>query len=136
MTFTILGLDHVVLRASDMAGMERFYCDLLGCTVERRQEDFGLVQLRAGRTLVDLLDVARPAGRAGGAAPGKGGHNMDHFCLRIEPFDGPALRAYFAARGVEASEVLPRYGADGQGPSIYITDPAGNSVELKGPPSA
>jgi catechol 2,3-dioxygenase-like lactoylglutathione lyase family enzyme len=136
MTFTILGLDHVVLRASDMAGLERFYCDVLGCTVERREEDFGLVQLRAGRTLVDLLDVARPAGRAGGPPPGKDRHNMDHFCLRIEPFDWPALRAYFAARGIPASEVLQRYGADGEGPSIYITDPAGNSVELKGPPSA
>ena len=136
MIFTIKGLDHVVLRASDMAGMERFYCEVLGCSVERREPAFGLVQLRAGRTLVDLLDIALPAGRAGGAAPGREGRNMDHFCLRIEPFDGPALSAYFAARGVPASEVLQRYGADGEGPSIYVTDPAGNSVELKGPPSA
>lgn len=133
--FTILGLDHVVLRISDMARMERFYCDVLGCTVERRDDSFGLIQLRAGRTLVDLLDVALPAGRAGGAAAGRGGRNMDHFCLRIELFDEPALRSYFAACGVEASEVLLRFGADGNGPSIYIHDPEGNTIELKGPPS-
>ena len=135
MIFTIQGLDHIVLRASDMARMERFYCDVLGCTIERREESFGLVQLRAGRTLVDLLDIALPAGRAGGAAAGREGRNMDHFCLRIEPFDGPALRSYLAARGVAASDVLARFGAEGEGPSIYIHDPEGNSVELKGPPS-
>jgi glyoxylase I family protein len=136
MTFTILGLDHVVLRARDMAVMERFYCDVLGCSVERRQPALGLVQLRAGRTLVDLLDVAGPSGRAGGTAAGREGRNMDHFCLRIEPFDGPALTAYLAGRGVAASEVLLRFGADGQGPAIYVNDPEGNSVELKGPPVA
>ena len=136
MIFTIKGLDHVVLRASDMAGMERFYCEVLGCSVERREPAFGLVQLRAGRTLVDLLDIALPAGRAGGAAPGREGRNMDHFCLRIEPFDGPALAAWLGERGVAASEVMQRFGAEGEGPSIYIHDPEGNSVELKGPPSA
>lgn len=135
-TFTIQGLDHVVLRASNMERMERFYCDLLGCTVERRDGSFGLLQLRAGRTLIDLLDIALPPGRAGGAAAGREGRNMDHFCLRIEPFDGPALRSYFAANSVEASDVLPRFGAEGEGPSLYVHDPEGNSVELKGPPSS
>jgi len=133
--FAILGLDHIVLRVSDMQRMERFYCDVLGCTVERRGDSFGLIQLRAGRTLVDLLDVALPAGREGGAAAGREGRNMDHFCLRIEPFDGPALGSYLAARGIAASDVLPRFGAEGQGPSIYIHDPEGNAIELKGPPS-
>ena len=136
MIFTIKGLDHVVLRAGDMAGMERFYCDVLGCTVERREPAFGLVQLRAGRALVDLLDIALPAGRAGGARPGREGRNMDHFCLRIEPFDGPALIAHFRGRGIAASDVMQRFGAEGEGPSIYIHDPEGNSLELKGPASA
>ena len=136
MIFAIQALDHLVLRVSDMARMERFYCDVLGCTVERRDDSFGLIQLRAGRALVDLLDVAQPGGRDGGAAAGREGRNMDHFCLRIEPFDGPALRSYLAECGVESTDVLPRYGAEGTGPSIYIHDPEGNSVELKGPHSS
>lgn len=135
MIFAIQGLDHIVIRVSDMARMECFYCDVLGCTVERRSDSFGLIQLRAGRALVDLLDVALPGGRAGGAAAGREGRNMDHFCLRIEPFDGQALRSYFAACGVEASDVLLRFGAEGNGPSIYIHDPEGNTIELKGPHS-
>jgi glyoxylase I family protein len=132
--FGILGIDHVVLRAEHPAEMERFYVELLGCTVERRQPAIGLTQLRAGRSLVDLIQV--PEDEKWREADRKKASNMDHFCLRIEPFDGPALAAYFAARGVAASDVLPRFGAEGEGPSIYIHDPEGNSVELKGPPAA
>jgi glyoxylase I family protein len=132
--FAILGLDHVVLRARDMAGLERFYCEVIGCALERRQAAFGLVQLRAGRTLIDLVDVAGPIGREGGAPPGREGHNLEHFCLRIEPFDPAAIAAHLRSHGVEPSAVESRYGADGQGPSIYLLDPEGNRVELKGPP--
>jgi len=132
--FSILGLDHVVLRVHDVPGMTRFYCDALGCNVEKVQPALGLTQLRAGRTLIDLVDAAGSAGRQGGPAPERQGHNMDHFCLRIEPFDAPAIAAHLKAHGAEPSEVLSRYGADGQGPSIYIADPEGNTVELKGPP--
>ena len=127
-------IDHLVLRVVDIDRMLRFYCEVLGCTIERRQEVIGLVQLRAGRSIVDLVPVAGELGRVGGAAPGKEGRNLDHFCFRIDPFDEPSVRRHLEAHGVAAGPIASRYGAEGQGPSIYVTDPEGNVVELKGPP--
>ncbi len=126
MNFTIKGLDHVVLRVADLDRALRFYCEVLGCTEERRLESIGLVQLRAGASLIDLVTAD--------GAPEVAGGNMDHFCLRIEPFDEAALRAHLAAHSVEVGEVARRYGAEGHGPSLYRQDPDGNTVELKGPP--
>lgn len=128
------GLDHLVLRVVDLDAMLRFYVDALGCSVERRRDDLGLVQLRAGRSLIDLVPVDGQLGRVGGAAPGAEGRNLDHLCLRVEPFDEMAVRAHLAAHGIEAGRTERRYGAEGEGPSIYITDPEGNVVELMGPP--
>lgn len=127
-------IDHLVLRVVDLDRMLRFYCDVLGCTIERRQDAIGLVQLRAGRSLVDLVPVDGKLGSAGGAAPGREGRNLDHFCFRVEAFDAAAIRRQLEACGVEAGPVELRYGAEGEGPSIYITDPEGNMIELKGPP--
>ncbi len=132
----ILGIDHLVLRVIDLERMLDFYCGVLGCTVERRQDDAGLVQLRAGRSLLDLVPIAGKIGSAGGAAPGRQGHNVDHFCLRVEPFDAALIRRQLAAHGVEAGPLETRYGAEGEGPSLYIKDPQGNVVELKGPPDS
>ena len=134
-TFEILGLDHVVLRVTNTARLTNFYCDVLGCSVERDRPEIGLVQLRAGVSLVDLVDVEGELGRAGGAAPGKTRRNMDHLCLRIEPFDENALIAHLVSNGVAVGEIKSRFGADGYGPSLYISDPEGNVVELKGPPT-
>jgi glyoxylase I family protein len=131
---TILGIDHLVLRARDMSRMIGFYCDVLGCTVEKRQEKLGLVQLRAGRSLIDLVDVEGELGRMGGAPAGREGRNLDHFALRIDRLDEKALRAHLATHGIDMGAVKPRYGAEGDGPSVYIEDPEGNVVELKGPP--
>jgi catechol 2,3-dioxygenase-like lactoylglutathione lyase family enzyme len=130
----ILGLDHVVLRVKDAARSVRFYAGVLGMNVERVREDLGLTQLRAGHTLIDLVGVDGPLGREGGGAPDDGARNMDHFCLRVEPFDIGALTTRLIAHGVVPGEVRERYGADGYGPSMYIEDPDGNTVELKGPP--
>jgi glyoxylase I family protein len=127
-------IDHLVLRVVDIDKMLRFYCGALGCTVERRQDEIGLVQLRAGRSIVDLVPVDGKLGRVGGAAPGREGRNLDHFCLRVEPFDEPNIRRHLQAHGVEVGPVALRYGAEGDGPSIYLSDPEGNVVELKGPP--
>ena len=127
-------IDHIVLRVVDLQRMLRFYCDALGCPIERRQDELGLVQLRAGSSLIDLVPIDGKLGKMGGAAPGKEGRNMDHFCLRVEPFDADAIRAHLLAHDVDAGKVESRYGAEGEGPSIYITDPEGNVVELKGPP--
>jgi glyoxylase I family protein len=127
-------IDHLVLRVVDLDSMLRFYCDALGCAVERRQDRIGLVQLRAGRSLIDLVPIDGELGRAGGAPPGKEARNLDHFCLRVEPFDEPSIRRQLEAQGIKVGPVASRFGADGKGPSIYVTDPEGNVVELKGPP--
>ncbi|RJG27233.1 VOC family protein [Massilia cavernae] len=126
-------IDHVVLRVVNLDAMIRFYCEVLGCTIERRQDEIGLVQLRAGSALVDLVPVDGKLGREGGAAPGPEGRNVDHVCFRVEPFDEGAIRAQLAAYGVGAGPVESRYGAEGEGPSIYLKDPEGNALELKGP---
>ena len=125
-SFQILGLDHVVLRTRDPVRLERFYIDLLGCSLERRQPDFKLTQLRAGASLIDLIEVG------GSDAPAPEARNMDHFCLRVEPFDGAAIQAALAAAGVECAPPRDRFGAEGKGPSVYFHDPDGNRVELKG----
>ena len=134
--FAILGLDHVVLRVSDLGAMIGFYRAVLGCTLERARDDIGLYQLRAGDSLIDLVTVDGEIGRRGGTAPDEDGRNLEHFCLRIEPFDEAALTRHLATHGVDAGPVERRYGADGYGPSLYLSDPEGNVVELKGPPEA
>jgi glyoxylase I family protein len=134
--FRILQLDHVVLRVKNLQLMLDFYQQVLGCSLERQETDLGLYQLRAGNSLIDLVPVDQPLGQQGGKAPGPEGHNMDHLCLRIEPFEAESLRLYFQSKGVTAGPVESRYGAEGQGPSIYIQDPEGNTIELKGPPAS
>jgi glyoxylase I family protein len=129
----IRGIDHVVLRVRDVARSVDFYCGVLGCREERRLDSLGLVQLRAGASLIDLVDVTGPLGRSGGAPPGDSGRNQDHFALQLAAFDETALRAELTAAGIEAGEVGERYGAEGMGPSLYVRDPDGNVVELKGP---
>ena len=129
----ILGLDHLVLRVRDMRRMTRFYCDVLGCQLERVREELGLTHLRAGEAMIDLVAVDGELGRKGGSAAGAEGRNVDHFCLRVEPFDAAALVSHLASNGITAGEVKPRFGAEGTGPSLYLTDPEGNVVELKGP---
>jgi catechol 2,3-dioxygenase-like lactoylglutathione lyase family enzyme len=129
-------IDHIVLRVVDLARMLQFYGDVLGCREVRRQDEIGLVQLRAGSSMVDLIPIDGKLGAAGGAAPGREGRNVDHFCFRVEPFDEAAIRAHLAAHGIEAGPAASRFGAEGEGPSIYLQDPEGNTIELKGPPTA
>jgi glyoxylase I family protein len=131
--FRIRGLDHVVLRVADADRSIAFYCGVLGCTIEKRQERLGLIHLRAGETLIDLVPLDGKLGSAGGAGPGKEGRNVDHFALKVAPFDVEAIRKHLQAHGVEPGEVVPRFGSEGDGPSMYLTDPDGNGVELKGP---
>jgi len=128
-------IDHVVLRVIDLPVMQRFYCEVLGCTVERRQDEIGLLQLRAGASLIDLVSLDGKLGRLGGSAPGSEGHNMDHLCLRVEDYDETAILAHLKAHDVRIGDLGSRYGARGDGPSIYLYDPQGNMIELKGPAS-
>jgi catechol 2,3-dioxygenase-like lactoylglutathione lyase family enzyme len=132
--FEIKHIDHVVLRVTDSDAMLHFYVEVLGCTLEKVQSDIGLYQLRAGASLIDLVPVSGKLGSLGGAAPGAEGRNLDHFCLGVAPFDGEAILAHLHAHGHQAGPVESRYGAEGDGPSIYVKDPEGNVVELKGPP--
>src|ERR1700681_510490 len=127
--FAILGIDHVVLRAADPARLERFYVEVLGCGLENRQGT--LTQLRAGSALIDSVPAHEP-GPAGGTS-GSGGANLDHLCLRVDPFDPAAIARHLTAHGAACGPGASRYGAEGQGPSVYLTDPEGNGVELKGP---
>ncbi len=129
------GLDHVVLRTGQLREMIRFYEYMVGCSVERTVDTLGLYQLRAGASLIDLVDADGELGKRGGPPPGEKGRNMDHFCLRIDPWDEAAIRKHLEEHGVEAPETADRYGADGTGPSIYVRDPDGNTVEFKGPPN-
>jgi glyoxylase I family protein len=129
----VAGIDHVVLRVSDLERMLRFYSDVLGIRLEKSQESMGLWQLRAGDALIDMVTVDGPLGRAGGAGPAREGRNVDHICLRVRPWDGPAILEHLSRHKIEA-EIVNRYGAEGDGPSIYLTDPEGNALELKGVP--
>ena len=128
-----LGLDHVVLRISDLNRSLVFYRDILGCVVDRRREGLGLYHLRAGAAQIDLVTLRGELGKKGGGPPIAEGPNMDHFCLRLETFDGPELIDYLRGHGLDPSEIAQRYGAEGDGPSLYVRDPDGNTVELKGP---
>ncbi|MGF6816039.1 glyoxylase I family protein [Paraburkholderia atlantica] len=135
MKIHIREIDHVVIRATHVESLARFYCDVLGCSVEKEQRELGLTQLRAGRSLIDLLQVGAKLDRAENGEAGTG-RNMDHLCLRVESFDADALKAHLSAHGARLGEQGVRYGADGFGPSLYLFDPEGNMVELKGPPEA
>jgi glyoxylase I family protein len=134
--FRIKQIDHLVLRVIDVEAMMGFYIDVLGCALEKIQQGIGLYQLRAGTSLIDLVPVDGQLGKMGGAAPAAEGRNLDHLCLSIEPFDADAILQYLNGKGYTAGPVESRYGAEGQGPSIYVRDPEGNVVELKGPPWA
>ena len=131
----VQNIDHVVLRIVDLDEVARFYIDVLGARWEKKQEPIGLYQLRLGTSLLDLVPVDSKLGRMGGAAPGKDGRNVDHICFRVLPWDGDAVLAHLKSHGIEA-QIVSRYGADGDGPSVYLTDPEGNNLELKGPPWA
>ena len=129
----IRNIDHVVFRVAELEPALEFYCRVLGCRVDRRRDDLGMVHLRAGSAMIDLVDVNGKIGRRLGAPPGEEGRNVDHVSLRLESFDESGIRAHLEAHGVAPGDVKTLYGAEGDGPAMYIQDPDGNTVELKGP---
>ncbi|HEX5263067.1 MAG TPA: VOC family protein [Phenylobacterium sp.] len=128
------GFDHIVLRVRDKAAMLAFYQGVLGLALDRDRPELGLTHIRAGRQMIDLVTLDGPLGKMGGAGPGPEARNLDHFALQVRPFDEAAIRAHLATHGVAVVEEGQRYGADGVGFSLYVRDPEGNTVELKGPP--
>lgn len=127
-----LAIDHIVIRTANLTAMKQFYCDAVGCELERETDpEFGLTQLRAGSALIDLVAVESELGRAGGEAPKRSGNNMDHFCLQIAPMSQSDLVEVLKANGISADDFQTRNGAEGFGPSIYIHDPDGNQIELR-----
>ena len=128
-------IDHVVIRCADLDRMVRFYSAALGCPVKKEQREIGLVQMRAGRSLIDLLAAGAKIDRPESGTPGTG-CNMDHLCVRVEPFDAAALKAHLIEHGARIGDEANRYGAEGYGLSLYCFDPEGNMIELKGPPDA
>ena len=128
----VAGIDHIVLRTNNLQAMLNFYSGILGCEVEREtSSEMGLTQLRAGNALIDLVAVDSQLGRMGGGAPTETENNVDHFCLQLKPITEEDLRHYLQAKGIEVGEFGDRYGAEGQGRSVYIKDPEGNTVELR-----
>lgn len=127
----IKGLDHIVLRAHSLDNMLYFYRDLLGCQIERSLPQLGLTQLRAGEALIDIVTVDSELGQLGGAPPTQDGRNVDHFCLQIDPIEEEVLIAILEQSNITHSGFTERYGAQGFGRSIYLSDPEGNIVELK-----
>ena len=131
--FEISQIDHVVIRVRDIQSMLRFYLDVVGCTVEREIDRLGLYQLRAGASLIDLVDAHGEIGKQGGDPPKPAGGNMDHLCVRVDPWDAKAIQNYLKDAGANPGDVEQRNGAEGEGPSIYFDDPEGNTIEFKGP---
>ncbi len=133
MPIQIVDIDHIVLLVEDVDHAISFYCDALGCTMDRERADIGLYHLRAGSAFIDLVDINGKLGRERVGPGGAKGRNVDHFALSMAEFNEKEIRAHLASHGIDAGEVVERYGSKGSGPSIYIIDPDGNTVELKGP---
>lgn len=126
--FSLLRLDHLVLRTTDVPRLVAFY-RMLGCNEVRRIEALNMTQLRAGSSMLDIVGADD--------SPQDGpGRNLDHFAIRVEPFDLEGILAFCRARGIDATPMERLLGADGYGPAVYLRDPDGNRVELKGPPVA
>ena len=128
----IAAIDHIVLRTDKLDAMLDFYCNVLGCTVEREtSKELGLTQLRAGAALIDLVTIDGKLGQLGGGAPTLKDNNLDHVCLQLKPISEDSILEHLKAHGIPVGEFDERYGAQGFGLSLYIQDPQGNTVELR-----
>lgn len=130
--FEVAGIDHVVLRTDKLDKMLAFYCETLGCEIERETSaDMGLTQLRAGNALIDLVTTDSKLGKLGGGPPSQTENNMDHFCLQLKPISEQEISDYLNRHGFPKCVFADRRGAQGVGRSVYIKDPEGNTVELR-----
>jgi catechol 2,3-dioxygenase-like lactoylglutathione lyase family enzyme len=118
----VTDLDHIVVNVADVERALAFYCDELGLAPVRVEEwrrhevPFPSARVNAS-TIIDLLPFPRT------------GENTDHICLVVEPVDLEELAA--SGRFEVVSGPVRRYGARGDGMSLYVRDPDGNLVELR-----
>ena len=133
--FALEGIDHILLLVNGMKPAVRFYTEVLGCTVEGALPQYGMQQLRAGAALIDLVDISAPEA-AWAKPPVAGGRNFDHLCLALGVHDEAMLRRHLACHHVEIIEEGVHGGSRGESLSLYVRDPSGNVIELKGPPPA
>jgi len=129
--FSLQAIDHVVIRAINAAELVAFYVEVIGCTLAWDRPELGLTHLNAGNAMIDIISIDGPLGKSGVAHAAGPGRNVDHLCLRIRPFDFEALRSHFEAFGIALAAPQMRFGAQGNGLSIYFTDPEGNGIEFK-----
>jgi len=127
--FTLEGIEHVLLLVCGMDDALAFYGDVLGARLETSLPAYGMAELRAGSSHIDVVDIAAPEG-AWARPPVAGGRNVDHFAMRLAACDEGALRRHLAKHGIEVIE--ERVNQDGQDKtlSLYVRDPSGNTVEL------
>ncbi len=129
--FSLQTIDHVVIRAADASRLVAFYVEAIGCKLAWDRPELGLTHLEAGDAMLDIVSINGPLGKKGAELPAGPGRNVDHLCLRIAPFDFEAMRQHFEAFGIAVEPPQMRYGAQGRGLSIYLSDPEGNGIELK-----
>ena len=132
--FVLEGIDHILLLVNGMKPAVEFYTGVLGCTVEGALPQYGMLQLRAGAALIDLADISVPEA-SWAKPPVAGGRNFDHLCLALGAHDEAKLRRHLARHHVEIIEEGVHGGRRRESLSLYIRDPSGNVIELKGPPS-
>jgi catechol 2,3-dioxygenase-like lactoylglutathione lyase family enzyme len=133
--FALEGIDHILLLVKGMNPAVRFYRTVLGCKVEGRLPQYGMLQLRAGSALIDLVDILVPEA-SWANPPVAGGRNVDHLCLALGAHDEAKLRRHLARHHVDIIEEGIHGGSRGESLSLYVRDPSGNIIELKGPPPA
>ena len=135
--FSVRRIDHLVFRVLDLQRSVAFYEGVLGCEVTRRRDELGLIHIRVGASMVDLISIDGELGRVGGAGASVEGRNVDHLCLRVDPFIEESIVLHLKQHGITPhGPAATNFGAEGEGLSLYFDDPDGNTIELKGPSEA
>lgn len=127
----VRGLDHIVLSVADVERSLRFYVEELGLRPER-VEQWRLAEVFFPSVRIDdhtIIDLFAQPPAGDGNSPPAPGRNLDHFCLVVDSTDLDALAR--SGRFEVVDGPARRWGARGDGTSLYVRDPDGNVVELR-----